>query len=78
MILLKLEDFLADEFKACENLHQGHAVAAADFFCHVGSDDGLNHRSVFGKRPFALFLAQDIVEQDDADLVARQRNVFAR
>ena len=70
--LVKALHHLADEFEARQRVKQRHAVVVADGACHLGGHDALAHRAVLGQGARLLPAAEDVMQQQAADLVARQ------
>ena len=76
-VLLPLLDLLADELEADGRLEHRDAEVIADGLCHARRDEGLDDGRVLGQRVLLLETGEDVVEKQDADLIARERDELA-
>ena len=75
--LFKLLDLLREELEAREGVEARNAVLLRRGARHLGRDDGLEHRRVRRHGVRQLARGDDVVDQQHADLVAGQGDVFA-
>ena len=75
---LEKTDLLADELEARERAAQFHAVFPRHGVGHIGRDDGRDGDGVFRHGAVLQPPPAEIVEQEHADLVAREQPVSAR
>ena len=74
---LVLFDLFADELEADGNVDQLDAEVVADGLCHAGGDEAFDDDAVCGELLVLAQAGEDVVEQQDADLVARKRDELA-
>ena len=76
-VLFPLLDLFADELEADGRFEHGDAEIIADRLCHARRNEGLDDGGVLGQRVLLLEAGEDIVEQQNAHLIARKRDELA-
>lgn len=76
MIRFIFFDFFADKFKTDGHVYEFDAKIVTDRLCHACSDKTLYDDAVCGQFPVLFQTGQDIIEKQDANLVARKGDKF--
>ena len=76
-LCFQLADLLADELKARQSAAQLHAVLFGNRRCHIGGNNGGHGHGSLGHGAAGQACAADIIQQDNAHLVAGDQPVAA-
>ena len=76
-VRLPLLDFFADKLKSDGRFKQGYAEIVADRLGHARGDKGFDDGRIGGHRVFFLQPREDIIEQQNPHLIARQGYKFS-
>ena len=76
-VLLELLDLLGKELEAGEGVEALNAVLFSRRACHLGGNDGFEHRRMCRHGVRQLLCGDDVIGEQHADLIAGQGDILA-